>query len=194
MLKKLQLLLLALFFVAPPAFSATYQVDTAHSQIHFSIQHMVVFKVRGTFTDFTATVDVDPANRTLTAATATINAASIDTRNDKRDEHLRSPDFFNVTQFPELSFVSKSVSGSGDNITVVGDLTIHGVTREVVLRGAFIGSTVDPMGNNRAGFEATGEINRKDFGLTWNKALETGGVLVGETVVIGLEIAAVEQK
>jgi polyisoprenoid-binding protein YceI len=173
--------------------ATTYVVDAAHSQIHFSVTHLMFFKVRGTFNEFSGSVDVDPAAKTLSAARATINTATINTRDEKRDEHLRSDDFFDATNHPTISFTSKKVSGSGDNIRVVGDITIRGVTKEITLNGSFVGAMTDHMGNERAGFVATGEVNRKDFGLNWNRALETGGVVVGDTVEIGLEIAAVKQ-
>ncbi len=182
-----------LFLTSNSPAADTYVVDAAHSQIHFSVAHLMVFKVRGNFNEFSATVTVDPTQQTLTAASATIKTDSINTRNEKRDEHLRSADFFETGTFPEITFVSKKVSGSGDNIQVVGDLTIRGITRELTLNGSFVGAATDPMGNSRAGFEAVGQINRKDFGLNWNKALETGGFVVGDTVDIGLEIAAVKQ-
>jgi len=182
-----------MFLVTSSVAADTYVVDAAHSNIHFSVTHLMFFKVRGTFTDFSGSADVDPAAQTLTAAKATINTASVDTRNEKRDEHLRSDDFFDAVNHPTISFTSKSVSGSGENITVVGDITIRGITKEVTLNGSFVGAMTDHMGNERAGFVATGELNRKDFGLNWNKALETGGVVVGDMVEIGLEIAAVKQ-
>ena len=194
MLKKLTTILLALLFAIPNVFAATYVVDAAHTQVHFTIPHLMVFKVRGNFNDFSGTVEVDVDQQTLKAAQATIKTASIDTRNQKRDDHLRSADFFNSSEYPEITFASKQVSGSGSDIKVVGDLTIKGVTREVTLTGAFLGATTDPWGNQRAGFEATGQIDRRDFGLTWNKALETGGVVVGDMVDIGLEVEAVAQK
>lgn len=187
-------MVIALFlFIAPVHSTTTYAVDVPHSQIHFSVTHLMLFKVRGTFTDFNASVDVDPDAKTLIAARAVIKTPSIDTRNNDRDDHLRSPDFFDVANHPEMTFVSKSVTGSGDDITVVGDITIRGITREITLKGAFVGAMKDHRGNERAGFVATGQLNRKDFGLNWNRALETGGVVVGDTVDIGLEIAAVQQ-
>ena len=188
MLKKLSLLFVALLIATPSGFAATYQIDPAHTQIHFTIAHLMVFKVRGNFNEFSGTIEADPAAQTLSSAQALIQVNSINTRNEKRDNHLRSPDFFEVAKYPEMTFVTKKVSGSGSDISVTGDLTIKGVTKEVVLTGAFLGAATDPWGNSRAGFEATGTINRKDFGLTWNKALETGGVVVGEEVEIGLEV------
>jgi polyisoprenoid-binding protein YceI len=193
MLRKLCVLTLALLLVAPTTFAATYQIDPIHTQIHFTIPHLMVFKVRGNFNDFVGTVDVDAADKSLSATAATIQTASIDTRNKKRDDHLRSADFFAVEKFPEIRFASKQISGTGDMITVVGDLTIKGVTKKITLTGSFLGVATDPWGNQRAGFEATGTINRRDFGLTWNKALETGGVVVGDELEIGLEIEAVKK-
>ncbi|HEY5673853.1 MAG TPA: YceI family protein [Malonomonas sp.] len=194
MLKKLTLLALALLLAAPAAFAASYQIDAAHTQIHFTVPHLVVFKVRGNFNDFVGTVEADAASNSLSAAEATIQVASIDTRNQKRDDHLRSADFFDAANHPEMRFVSKKVEGSGANITVTGDLTIKGITKEVVLQGAFLGAATDPWGNQRAGFEATGKINRRDFGLLWNKALETGGMVVGDEIEIGLEVESVMKK
>ena len=191
MIKKFSLLLLPLLILSQISMAETFQVDTNHTQIHFSVQHLVVFKVRGNFTDFTGTIEADPKTRTLTAAQATIQTASIDTRNEKRDKHLRSADFFDAENYPEITFKSKKVSGSGDNITMIGDLTMKGVTREVVLKGSFLGTTTGPMGNLRAGFEASGEVNRKDFGLNWNKVTETGGVVVGDEIKIGLEVESI---
>ncbi len=194
MLKKLIISLVALPLLATGAAAETYNVDTAHSQIHFTVAHLVAFKVRGNFTEFTGSVVANADNKELIAAEATIKAQSIDTRDEKRDGHLRSADFFSIDEFPEITFKSKKITGSGDNITVVGDLTIKGITKEVTLKGGFAGTATDPWGNKRAGFEATGEIDRKDFGLTWNKALETGGVLVGDKITLGLEVEAVAQK
>lgn len=194
MIKKTTAVLIATLLSVPTAFAATYAVDTAHTQIHFTIPHLMVFKVRGNFNDFSGTVEVDPDKQTLTSAQATIQTVSIDTRNEKRDGHLRSADFFAVDQHPEITFVTQKISGSADDITVVGDLTIKGISKEITLKGAFLGAATDPWGNKRAGFEATGQIDRRDFGLTYNKALETGGVLVGDIVEIGLEVEAVAQQ
>lgn len=192
MTKQLISLLLVLLFSVTTALATTYQIDPVHTQIHFTVPHLMVFKVRGNFNDFSGTIDLDTVGKTLGSATATIQTASIDTRNQKRDDHLRSADFFEVGKYPEMSFVSKSVTGSGSDITVVGDLTIKGITKEVTLKGGFLGTNTDPWGYQRAGFEASGKINRADFALTWNKALETGGVVVGDEVEIGLEIEAVK--
>lgn len=174
--------------------AAIYTVDPVHSQVHFKVDHLMISSVRGEFNEYVATIEADPENRTVNRVEATINTASIDTRNEKRDKHLRSPDFFDVAQFPEMSFESTRIEGQGDDIMVYGELTIRGVTREVELRGRFNGEIVDPWGNTKAGFEASTRINRKDYGLTWNKALETGGFVVGDEVEIGLEIEATKKK
>ncbi len=194
MAKKMLLLIVAILLAVPSSFAATYQIDPAHTQIHFTIPHLMVFKVRGNFNDFSGRVEADPASNSLSSAQATIQVASIDTRNQKRDDHLRSADFFQAEKYPEMTFVSKSVSGNGSDIQVVGDLTIRGITKEITLNGAFLGAATDPWGNQRTGFEATGKLNRKDFGLTWNKALETGGVVVGDEVEIGLEVEAIKEN
>lgn len=194
MQKKIFIFVIALLFATPTAFAATFQIDTAHTQVHFKIAHLMVFKVRGTFDDFSGTVDIDVVGKTLNSAQATIKVASINTRNQKREKHLLSADFFDAANYPEINFNSKKVSGSGPDISVTGDLTIKGITKEVTLKGVFLGAAIGPMGNQRAGFEATGKISRSEFGLTWNKAMETGGVIVGDEVEIGLEIEAVLQK
>ena len=178
------------FAAAQMATAATYTVDNVHSQVHFKVAHLVVANVRGVFNDYTAKIEADPAKKTVQNVEAVIKIASIDTRNQKRDEHLRSADFFDAANHPEMTFKSTKISGSGDDVTVVGNLTIRGNTRPVTLKGSFSGEVKDPWGNTKAGFEATGKINRQDFGLTWNKALETGGLVVGDEVEIGLEIEA----
>jgi len=191
MLKKFLLFALILTLFAPAVFAANYKIDTAHSEVAFTVDHLMFFKVTGYFTEFDGSIVANPAEKTLSKAQATIKTASIDTRIEKRDNHLRSSDFFDVANFPELTFVTKNVSGSANNITVTGDLTIRGVTKEVVLKGAFLGENKDAWGNQRAGFAAKGTINRKDFGLTWNKVLETGGVTVGDEVEISLQVQGI---
>ncbi len=191
MIKKLSLLFLATLFFTSTSFAETFLVDTNHTQVHFSVQHLVVFKVRGNFNDFVGSLEADPETRTLISVQATIKTASINTRIDKRDEHLRSADFFAAAKYPEIQFKSKKITGSGDNIVLIGDLTIRGITKEVVLNGSFLGSTTGPKGKLRAGFEATGMINRKDFGLNWNKVTEAGGLIVGDEIEIGLEVESV---
>lgn len=193
MFKKTITILAALIFAAQIASAATYRVDPVHSQIEFSVDHLVVFKVNGSFNEYQGEIEVDSANKSLISATAEIQVASIDTREAKRDGHLLSADFFDAENHPFMIFASKRVEGSGDNITVIGDLTIRGTTKEVALKGSFRGENTDPWGNVRAGFSASTTINRHDYGLSWNKALETGGFVVGDNVRISLEIQGVRQ-
>ena len=193
MLKVPALVIASLVWLAPVTFADLYQVDPVHSQVQFTVSHLVMFKVKGNFDQYQGTVEADPASGTIKAVEAKIQTASVDTREKKRDDHLRSADFFDAANHPEMTFVSKRVEGSGGDITLVGDLTIRGNTREVALKGKYLGEIKDAYGKTRAGFEASGKINRQDFGLTWNKALETGGLVVGDEVEIGLEIQAVKQ-
>ena len=172
----------------------TWNIDGAHSGIHFSIRHMVVSKVRGRFGAFRGSLDLtEGGDLTDTAIDVTIDAASIDTGTAQRDEHLRSADFFDVERFPALRYVGKRVEKlAGDRYRVLGDLTIRDVTREVALEVEYGGRGTDPWGNQRLAFEARTSIDRKDFGLRWNQVLEAGGVLVGDKVEIELEIQAVQ--
>ena len=171
----------------------TWNIDTSHSGINFSVRHMVIAKVRGTFNRFSGTVELDDANPAASKVSVRIDATSIDTREEKRDAHLRSADFFDVENHPELTFTSTKIEKlDGDDYRVTGDLTIHGVTKEVVLDAESLGAGKDPWGNDRIAFSATTSVNRKDFGLTWNQALETGGVLVGEKIEIALDVQAVK--
>ena len=170
---------------------ATWNFDNSHSSIGFSVRHLMISKVRGQFNQWSGTFDYDESDPTKSKLSVSIDAASIDTRDEKRDAHLRSPDFFDVEKFPALTFASTRVERDGDDFVVTGDLTIHGVTRAVQLKVESLGQTKDPWGGQRAGFSATATINRKDFGMHFNMALETGGVLVGEKIEIAIEIEAV---
>lgn len=171
-----------------------WEVDSSHSSVHFSVRHLVIAKVRGTFTRWSGAVEVPDGDFTKATVNVAIDAASIDTGVADRDAHLKSADFFDVAQFPELRFVSTRVEPrSGSEVDVVGALTIKGVTREVVLHVEQHGQTKDPWGNLRAAFTVKTSIDRKDFGLTWNQALETGGFVVGDRVDIEAEIEAVKQ-
>jgi polyisoprenoid-binding protein YceI len=168
----------------------TYQIDKAHSEVAFQVRHLLT-KVRGRFTDYAGTIAFDAADPTKSTVTFTIKAASIDTAEPQRDTHLRSDDFFAADQFPELTFTSTRVTAKGgDAYDVEGDLTIHGVTRRVVVPVTHLGTAKDPWGNEKLAFEGETTINRKDFGLNWNAALETGGFLVGDEVKVTLEIQA----
>ena len=172
--------------------AGTWTIDPSHSSVAFSVRHLGLSKVRGRFSSFTGDVVIaeDP---TQSGVEVRIDVASIDTRDDKRDEHLRTNDFFNAPEFPTMTFTSTSVSGGGSDWQVTGDLTIRGVTRQVVLDATFEGTASDPWGGSRAAFTATTEVDREEFGMTWNAALETGGVVVGKKVKIEIEAEAVLQ-
>jgi polyisoprenoid-binding protein YceI len=170
----------------------TSHFDTSHSQITFSVRHMVVAKVHGRFDKWSGSLKLDDADLASSSVTVRIDATSINTQEPNRDNHLRSPDFFDVEQFPEITFVSKRVEKVYDSqLKVVGDLTLHGVTREVVLDTEYLGKAKDPWGNQRVAFTAKTTINRKDYGLNWNQLLEAGGVLVGEKIEIGIDVQAI---
>lgn len=177
------------------SWAAEYTIDPDHSKVLFKIRHLGISTVTGRFDKFSGAFAFDPKNIQASKVTATVEATSIDTDVAKRDEHLRSADFFDVEKFPQITFVSKEIrDAQGGKFKVAGDLTIHGVTKPVTLDVELVGTVKDPWGNERAGFSATATINRKDFGLTWNKALETGGLLVGEEVWISLEIEGILKK
>jgi polyisoprenoid-binding protein YceI len=171
----------------------SYQIDKAHSEVTFQVRHLLT-KVRGHFGDFSGAISVDGMNPASSSVDVTIHAASVDTHTVDRDNHLRSADFFDVEKYPTLTFKSVSVTPRGsDWFDVVGDLTIHGVTRQVTLPVNYLGNGKDPWGNEKAAFEADVTINRKDFNLNWNATLETGGFLVGDDVKISLSIQALAQ-
>ncbi|HTS76033.1 MAG TPA: YceI family protein [Bryobacteraceae bacterium] len=174
--------------------TSTWNLDPAHSVAEFKVKHMMITNVKGQFTSLTGVIIIDESDVTRSRVEASIDAASIHTRTPDRDAHLRSADFFDVDKFPKLTFTSTKVARTGeDELKVEGDLSIHGVTRRVVFKVE--GPTEpakDPWGNTRIGLTATTKINRKDFGLTWNSALESGGVLVGEEVTITLDVQAVK--
>ncbi len=174
--------------------TATWKLDPAHSVAEFKVKHMMITNVKGQFTGITGTLTLDPADITKSTVEAAIDATSINTREPQRDAHLKSADFFDVEKFPTLTFQSTSVKRTGDDeLAVTGNLTIHGVTKPVVF--TVEGPTPpakDPWGGTRIGLSAVTKINRKDFGLTWNAALETGGILVGEDVTITLDVQFVQ--
>ncbi len=172
----------------------TYKIDAAHSSAQFAVKHMMVSNVRGEMGNLSGTVLYDPTNLAGSKIDASIDVSTLTTHDPDRDKHLKSPDFFNVEKFPTITFKSKQFTKTGDKVQIVGDLTIHGVTKEVTL--TVDGPTEenkDPWGNMRRGASATTTVNRKDFGLTWNKALESGGVLVGDQVQITLDIEGVRK-
>lgn len=175
---------------APETTTTTWNIDPVHSVAEFKVKHMMISNVKGQFSSVTGSLLLDDGDISKSSVKATIDAGSINTRDAQRDEHLKSADFFDVQKFPSLTFTSTRVERKAEGeLAVEGDLTIHGVTRNVVF--SVEGPTAagkDPWGNTRIGLSATTRINRKDFGLTWNAALETGGILVGEEVTITLDV------
>ena len=190
----------AVFAVAPAALAAqaapaaaglpTWSIDVAHSEVNFRIRHFMS-RVSGTFTDWSGTIQGDPANWSGGSVTATINVASVDTRQERRDADLRSGRFFAVDSFPTITFVSRSVVQAGDSLTVSGDLTMRGVTKPVVLKGMVLG--VMPGERPRAGFEVTTTLNRLDYGVMYNRVLEGGGTMLGDDVEIRINVEALRQ-
>ena len=180
----------AIAFAALPAQATTWTLDPDHSTVGFSVSHMTVTNQKGAFDTFSGTVEVDDKDVTKSKVNVDIDAASINTKNKKRDDHLRSPEFFDTAKFPKLTFKSTKVEKAKDGgLLVTGDLTIHGVTKPTVLTVAPISAELkDPWGNIHAGTTATAKINREDFGLKWNAALESGGVVVGKEVTIELQV------
>ena len=172
----------------------TWQIDPAHSHIAFSARHLMISKVRGRFENFSGTINFDENSPTASTVNVEIDAASINTREQQRDDHLRSPDFLDAANHPTLTFQSKRIEQTGgDNGRLVGDLTIRGVTREVALDVEYAGQAKSPWGTTSAGFSGSTTINRRDWGLEWNQALETGGVLVGDKIKIDIELELVKQ-
>ncbi len=166
----------------------TWKIDPAHSQVQFSVKHMMISTVRGHFEKFEADATINPADISQSKVVAKAQAASIQTGEAQRDGHLKSPDFFNAEAFPELVLETKKVKVDGEDLVVDAELTIRDVTRPVQFKGEVQGPAKDPWGNQRIAFSLSAEINREDFGLTWNQALEAGGVLVGKKVKLHLEV------
>ena len=171
--------------------STTWQADKAHTQVEFGVKHMMFTTVKGRFTDFDAAIVVDEENPNDSSVAVELDAKSIDTASPDRDKHLRSGDFFDVERYPKVTFRSRRVEGAsfqeGERFKVIGDLTIRGQTKEVELDATFEGRGLDPWGQEKAAFTAEAKIDRHDFGLTWNQALETGGVLVGREISIRID-------
>jgi polyisoprenoid-binding protein YceI len=190
-----RLLTAAIVGLVSPALAATWALDPAHSSVAFSVRHMMVSNVSGEFTRLSGTVNGDQSAATGATIEATIDAASISTREPKRDEHLRSADFLDVATYPTITFKSRKIEAAGEgSFKVTGDLTLHGVTKEVVLDVSDVTPSIkDPMGKTRAGAHATTKINRKDFGINWSKTLDGGGVMVGDYVPITIEVEATQQ-
>jgi polyisoprenoid-binding protein YceI len=171
-----------------------YDVDPDHSAVEFRVAHMVVSKTSGRFAEYSGFVEMDTDAMTVKTIEGIIKTASVTTNHQKRDAHLRSPDFFNVEKYPTITYKLKAYRKTGEDYTAVGDLTMLGVTKEVTLVGRMNGVTKDPWGNVRAGFTAEGKLNRKDFGMNWSKALDNGGLVVGDEVLIKLEVECIKAK
>ena len=182
--------LLPLLLLGSARAADTYSIDPAHSSVAFAVKHMVINNVKGKFNEFNGTVVVD--NNVIQEAKGTIQAKSIDTGIAKRDEHLRSPDFFDAAKYPTITFVSKRVEKRGDDTVLIGDYTMHGVTKELALPVTLSGPIKDPMGHTRIGLEAKTKLSRKEYGLKYNQALETGGLVVGDEVQLEINAEAVK--
>lgn len=183
---------ISLVFAAAASAQQTFEIDASHASIGFAIDHLVISKVRGDFREFTGTVTLDDTGA-VQKVSAAIDVNSIDTGVENRDNHLKSPDFFDVANFPQIKFESISVRRDEGQSVLIGDLTIHGVAREVELPFTVKGPVTDPYGKTRIGLTAETVLNRKDFGLTWNNTLETGGLVVGEVVEVQISFEAIKQ-
>ncbi len=173
--------------------TGTWNVDPAHSKVGFAVKHMGIATVRGEFTEFQGTLEIG-GDLSSAKARGTVKAASVDTNEPQRDDHLRSPDFFDVAQYPELTFESTSIQAvDGEHFRITGNLTIHGVTAEIVLTAEVQGTDVDPWGNERVGLEITGELSRGAYGMKFNQALGSGNMLVADKVKLALDVSAVKQ-
>jgi len=177
----------------PAELTGTWDVDAAHSTVGFAVKHAVVATTRGKFNAYTGGATIDAANPANSSIWVEIDAASVDTGNEQRDGHLKSADFWNAEENPKITYKSTSVKVDGDDIITTGDLTVGGVTHPVDITWEFGGVAKDPWGNTKAGFEGTATVNRKDWGISWNSALETGGVLIGEKVKLVLELEATKR-
>ncbi len=173
----------------------SWVIDTAHSRLTFGIKHMTVSTVRGAFGNFSGKVEVNNDDPTTASIQVTIDVASVNTLEPKRDEHLRSADFFDVAKYPTMTFRSKKVEKAGGGLRITGDLTLRGVTKEVVLTVDELAAPItDPWGATRVGAHATAKLNRKDFGMTWSKVMDNGGLVVGDEVSVAIDLELVKQK
>ncbi len=194
-MKKLFTITIVAILFASPASAEVFKIDKGHSRVGFSVKHMVITNVNGNFKEYEGSFDFDLKSKTLKKATVKIKADSIDTGMEKRDKHLRSPEFLNVDKFPKIIYkLTKITNGKDGNFTMIGDLTLHGVTKQIKLEAEFLGSVTDPWGNLRAGFTASGKINRTDYGISYNKLLEAGGLMVAHDVKFIIDIEGILAK
>jgi polyisoprenoid-binding protein YceI len=170
----------------------TWKLDPTHTLVEFSAKHLMITTVKGRITDIEGTIHSDEKNPQNSSVEAVLRAGSLDSRTDQRDQHLRSADFLDVEKFPEIKFRSTRIQGDKESFKLTGDLTIRDVTKPITLDVEFEGKSKDPWGGERVGFSAKGKIDRREFGLTWNQALETGGVVVGNDIKISLEVEAIK--
>lgn len=194
---RLIVVVLALLWLLPPvvqAEMARWNVDLDHSTVEFRVAHMVISKTTGRFMDYVGYIEMDADDGTVKSIEATIKTASVNTNHEKRDGHLRNADFFDVEKYPTMTYKMKSYRKTGEGYRVVGELSLHGVTKDIVLHGNINGVTKDPWGNTRAGFHGEGTLNRKDFGMVWNKTLDNGGLVVGDEIHIVLDIECIKAK
>lgn len=194
-MRTLSLTALSLALVAATSQAETYTVDKVHSEVMFSVRHMGVARVTGRFNDFTGTITGDPAKAEAGSVEFTIKTASIDTKEAGRDKHLQSADFFDVEKFPDIAFKSSKITPKGQNqYDVTGTLTMHGVSKEVTLPVSMAGPVKDPRGIEKVGFETSIKLNRKDYGILWNRALDAGGVVVSDDVQVSIALEAGKAK
>lgn len=173
--------------------TTTWKIDPAHTNVEFAAKHLMITTVKGRISDVEGQIVISDADPSKSSVSATLKAASIDTRTPQRDDHLRSADFLDAANFPEITFRSTRITGDKSDFKVTGDLTIRGVTREITLDATNEGTSKDPWGGDRIAFSATTKIDRREFGLTWNQAIEAGGVLVGNDIKISIDVQAVKQ-
>jgi polyisoprenoid-binding protein YceI len=193
MFKRIAVIIVVLFALTLPATAAEWSIDKAHSSVGFAVKHLVISKTKGSFGEFSGAVHFDEANWEKSSVEMTVSIASIFTDDEKRDGHLRSPEFFDAEKYPTMNFKSTTVAkGKGDTFTIVGELTIRDVTKTVTFDCEFSGVVKDPWGNTRAGFSAKTVLNRQDFNVSWSKTLDTGGLVVGNDVTVTLEIEAIQ--
>ncbi len=181
--------------VAVTSFAAdNFTIDRTHSSIGFGVRHMVVTKVKGEFNEFAGTILYDDKDITKSSVEVSIKTATIDTKDAKRNEHLRSPDFFDAAKYPDITFKSKRIEKTADGYAAVGDLAMRGVTKEIRVPFTVAGMITDPYGNTRLGLSASTKLNRQDFGVSWSKSLDTGGLVVADEVEIAIEVEAIKAK
>lgn len=189
------ILLATIAAMSPHVWANNYKLDESHTQVGFKIKHLVISTVSGRFNKFSGAFEFDPKKGEVRALNVEIDSTSIDTNEPDRDKHLKSADFFDVEKFPKLTFVSKKTTTKGNKpAKIEGDLTIHGIKKPVTLNVEYLGTTTDPWGNERIAFEASTQVNRKDFGLKWNKNLDAGGVMIADDVKIIIDGEAILQK